>query len=200
MEKNNFRLWHSVEYNPDSIIVAGPSTDYGIGVEMHECWPYLLEQMLDIPVYNLSVPGGSVDTCYRVLDTFLPIIQSKKIIAIPALVARREIINSHAKFNNGPVRNSIYIQIGSWSPDYQFLLDPEELELNVKRQRDAIASITREYNSELILLEYPTQWLLDPEHSFPHVHDYSKGTDNMHPGPDWHIAVAEYVRKHYFND
>ena len=167
----DFRNTHTIEHNPDSIIAVGCSCTYGTGVDTHETWPAQLELSTGLPVYNFGVPGGSLDTCYRVLDTFLPAIQSRYVFVQKPSINRRELIH----FGE-------YMQIGHWSKQFTELLDPLEIELNERRQLHAIDNITNRYNSKLVIIDFDSD-------------GYTKGTDNSHPGPDWHKALSNKFKE-----
>ena len=174
----DFRNHHDVKLNPDSIIAVGCSCTYGTGVEAHEAWPAQLEVITGLPVYNFGVPGGSLDSCFRVLNTFLPIIQAKTIVMNKPSINRRELVNSHIK--------DIYIQIGHWSDNYLDLLDEHEIKLNESRQTYAMMGIANAYKSRLLTVDVGNT-------DYPIIKD--TGTDGLHPGPQWHKEMASHLKQ-----
>lgn len=173
----DFRNTYDIKLNPDSIIAVGCSCTYGTGVEAHEAWPAQLESLIGLPVYNFGVPGGSLDSCFRVLNTFLPIIKSKTIVMNKPSINRREIINSHT--------DEFYVQIGHWSENYTEYLDEYEIKLNESRQTYAMMGIAAAYESRILTVD-------TRDTGYPEAKD--TGTDEKHPGPRWHSEMASFIR------
>ena len=171
LDKFEFRNTHAFEFNRESNIALGCSNTFGVGIQNEHTWPYLVEQTTGLPTFNLGVPGGSFETCFRILSTFLPTIQSKKVYMMCPPEARRDV--------NG--RN-----LGHWwhPQDWTFLelLSKKEVIIARKRALYAIIALCARYGAELIILKVSPGRLSK---------GFAQARDLEHPGIFWNEQVAE---------
>lgn len=93
LQKQGWDKEHAIEYkfnergfrthkfdSQTNIIALGCSFTVGTGLEYNQIWPSLLEQHLDITVYNLGVFGLSLDGCYRLLRYYLPSLKPSAVV------------------------------------------------------------------------------------------------------------------------
>lgn len=65
MEKITKSQWKNM------YVCLGCSFTYGVGIPSYTTWPSALERRTGIKTLNLGVPGGSIQTSYRILDSWL---------------------------------------------------------------------------------------------------------------------------------
>lgn len=65
MEKITKSQWKNM------YVCLGCSFTYGVGIPSYMTWPSVLEKHTGIKTLNLGVPGGSIQTSYRILDSWL---------------------------------------------------------------------------------------------------------------------------------
>jgi len=73
-------------------IVLGCSHSFGIGLPYDKTYVYLLEQHFKNRIINLSVPAGSIDSCYRVCKAWFNKIRPNKVIIQVPEKSRREFL------------------------------------------------------------------------------------------------------------
>lgn len=177
--------------DPNSIVFLGCSMTFGIGAHKEDTWPYLVASRLNKTEYNLSVPGGSLDSAYRLYKQWQPIIKSPlTVIGIPPH-SRVEKISEEDNHVNVNIKG-----IGHWVVEKEFAkknmhrvnqymkedLCPVNIHVNFNRNLDAIKNIAKETNSKLLIIDYMALQRI--------VMMNEKGRDNSHAGPSWHANVA----------
>lgn len=171
------RCKYPIQFNRDSVMALGCSCTFGYGLEEHQAWPSLLEERIEMPVYNFGVNGGSADSVFRVVASLLPIIQSRVLCVQAPSDYRREI---WFEGKEEPDR------IGAWVKDRVDLLSEKEVALNKKKNYYAIVELCRRYDCELRLFRSN-----DSDENPRHL-ETPYASDGLHPGVRWHEAVAEF--------
>lgn len=52
-------------------LALGCSFTEGVGLNLHQVWPKILEEKIQTKIWNLGIGGASSDTCFRILDYYL---------------------------------------------------------------------------------------------------------------------------------
>ena len=73
-------------------MAVGCSKTYGTGVIAKQAWPEQLGKMLPGKMYNMGVGGCSLETCYRLVKWWLPLIKPNAIFMLMPTSWRRELI------------------------------------------------------------------------------------------------------------
>ena len=89
-----FRCPHPLtdKFKGPKYMAVGCSRTYGTGVLTKHSWPERLGEMLPGKMYNMGVRGGSVETCYRLVKWWLPLIKPNAIFMLVPAPWRRELI------------------------------------------------------------------------------------------------------------
>ena len=61
-------------------IALGCSFTEGVGIPLNNTWPTVLSELLGQHIWNLGAGGGALDTCFRVLDYYIDILNVKFVI------------------------------------------------------------------------------------------------------------------------
>lgn len=69
IDKYGFRNSH--ELGSSSLLALGCSDTFGIGTDKEHTWVNLVSNYINSPINNLSIPGGSMKSCYRLLKGYL---------------------------------------------------------------------------------------------------------------------------------
>tara|TARA_A100001035_G_scaffold269947_1_gene256555 strand:+ start:10489 stop:11193 length:705 start_codon:yes stop_codon:yes gene_type:complete len=162
------------EENPDSVIFLGCSHTMGIGLPLEDVWCSIVAKELGRKGYNLGVNGGSMDTAFRVLSQWLPLIKSK-LVCVQEPTCRREVI--HAK--QGIAR---FLPNFTWAHVQELLLGEEEYSVNRDKNVRAIQNLCDQYGAKLIMC--------DPDWFCVHLNG-ELARDKMHWGIPQHQEFAK---------
>lgn len=192
-----FRSDEFVE-NRESITILGCSYAFGIGMPNESIWPTLLSKKMGMPVNNISIPGGSLDSAFRVYNEWQPLLKSKYTILLTPQSSRFEL---------GSWGSDSFKSFGPWmlsdefisENDYltesvkQFLLEhmcsKNYVHVNSRRNLSAINYIARETSSSLVSIS-----CLDMVEQFRQDNGGDPdrtARDYAHHGFKWHKYVAE---------
>lgn len=159
----------------NSIIFLGCSHTFGIGLPVHNIWCHLVAEKMGLPYYNLAVGAGSLDSAFRVLDEWLPVMKSKHVfLQIPN--NRREIIDP-----NGNSINVLPTKSSKWD-----ILLLNDYEINRTKNLLAMRQICSTYGSKFTCLDSENFFDRGP---IPH----EKARDGLHYGPSQHRHFAKII-------
>jgi hypothetical protein len=186
----------------DSFIALGCSCTFGVGVTEEQSWPSVLSKSLDMHGYNLGAPGCGVETMFRLLKYWLPILKSKHVFLLTSPGVRRE-------FFNMDVMPHMYRTISSWSTevDVHRFLNEREAAISKSRALYAIKGLCDSHNVSLDILETSVEDVIDGltrplrtwEEPFRSTGQSNLGRDLLHPGPIYHSLVAKEFQVNYGN-
>lgn len=74
-------------------IAIGCSHTEGLGIPQSAAWPSVLSKLTNTHVWNLGVGGSSIDTCFRLLDYWLPILKPQFVTMCVPPADRVEVID-----------------------------------------------------------------------------------------------------------
>lgn len=187
INNQGFRIDTDIEEkeDPNSIITLGCSITFGVGVEKNSTWPYIIENYTGRKVYNLGVPGGSMDTFYRLLKYWLPILKSKNILILGHPGARREFYSYKDKWLLLGANCLVPFTSTAFGDDEDrlILLNGTEFWLNEQKNLDAMKYLASQHDSRL---HYITQNGLKID---------NEARDLEHPGKNYHSNVAELFKE-----
>lgn len=76
-------------------IAIGCSFTEGVGIPQQTVWPRVLGKLSNTYVWNLGVGGSSLDTCFRLLDHWLPILKPRFVVLCLPPLNRVEVFDYH---------------------------------------------------------------------------------------------------------
>ena len=167
----------------ESITFIGCSNTFGIGIPKEHTWTSILAKELNLKEINLAVPGGSLDSAFRVYNEWQPIHKSKITCLLMPPENRMEIM-----------WQKLWHSIGPWSFNnptlsdelVYSLLDDNLAQVNIDRNLAAIKYIAQETDSKILILRTT---------DFPHIgfgNKFSKARDQAHPGFIPHMNIANH--------
>ena len=173
----------------DSITFLGCSQTFGIGLHKDKTWASLVAEHFNLPEINLGIPGGSLDSAFRVYNEWQPIHKSKiTCLLLPPdnRFESRDYTNEKDSYK--------WKNMGWWSLEKDIklsvdakeillhMLSPEVQEVRVDRNLTAIKYIAQQNESKLIIL--------------PYTLGYDKARDGAHGGIEWNRTMAdEFIGK-----
>lgn len=178
----------------ESIMFLGCSMTFGVGMHKEHTWPALVAQSFGKTEYNLGVPGGSLDSCYRLYKEWLPIAKSSvTILAVPPHYRCEKILEHDMGIE--------YANIGQWTIAHDLNsgnekqatrnlvedLNDSAMYIAFNKNIDAIKKVAEDHGSRLILIDYVQlgSTIISKE----------RGRDGIHPSSAWHTNVAKNVIK-----
>ena len=159
----------------------GCSMTFGIGVNLEDTWQIKMSNRLGILGLNFGIPGGSIESQYRVLRCWAPILKPRRVYTLGTYLGRRELLEDNVPLNIGsPARG--------WK---NFAEDPRselywksEIQISHIRAYDAIRSVCRDYSIELYSIADNKRQI------FSELNGKREGRDLIHPGRIWHSEIS----------
>jgi hypothetical protein len=165
--------------HPD-IMALGCSITFGVGMPEHLLWHSLLG---NYTVANVSKPGASADTCYRLAQYWIPVLKPKRLIYLEPPPGRFEIL-----------RDKVYLP--EWcsyeTPNGDSVWDMwaknmSNFELNYTKNLQAIQWICLNNNVECITLVADDIEYID-------LPLEKAARDGTHPGIECHQELAQKIK------
>ena len=187
-EHNEYGYRTSLEMkeNRDSILCLGCSFTYGQAVSIENSWPYILGKKLDRPSYNLGKPGGSIDSSYRILNAWLPILKSKDVFILNCFRRKELYLSQHERFIPIGLGFPGFLANTEYSLRTVLLMNDIQYNLDKQKTLKAIKSVCDDFYSKLHFIDYD-----DYDGSINPTSFIDLGTDGQHPGPKQQEAYAE---------
>jgi hypothetical protein len=184
------------EFDPDKpcLLALGCSFSAGIGLPEQDVWPWQLGQYLNLPVINLSWPGYSADTCFRLAEFFLPRLNVELCVMLAPPVARIELVGP----NLAPgVDFEVFMPEGM-SDRYnandaylnQWMIYEENSRLNTVKNKLALEMLCYKHQVPCLTYDY-SQYFGRSREEVEYARDY------MHAGPRGHTMLTENIIKDY---
>lgn len=88
--------FRSNDFDPlgnNNLIALGCSFTMGIGLPVHQVWPWVVAKELDFEVCNLAMGGASADSCYRMAEYWIPKLRPKLVVMLTPPLGRLELID-----------------------------------------------------------------------------------------------------------
>ena len=78
-------------------MALGCSFTEGVGISVNDTWPAVLSGLVGQHIWNLGLGGGSMDTCFRMLDHYIDILNPKFIVLCHPPAQRFEFFDKYNK-------------------------------------------------------------------------------------------------------
>lgn len=211
---DGFRCDEFSKHSDLPILFMGCSYTEGIGLPLEEVWSShvlnkikMLPQNKEkcIPYWSLAIGGTSIDTMARELSNYVDKVKPHTIFYLLSSFYRREL-----KYGSNQLRN--------WLPNYginevdldKLYTDESYALYEAYRSLSIISLSVQKYNTKVFLFDLNsaathkleeagalsfsniTYFQVDPSISGA---EGRRARDNMHPGADWHVKVADNMQK-----
>jgi hypothetical protein len=191
--KDGFRADEFTGGVNDSVLFLGCSLTVGIGVDLESSWTHRVASSLGLRHYNLGVGGGGPDMCFRLAHHWIPRLRPKYVMMLTPYAGRIEIVVEEAIIQLLPnsLKHLEYTgQREKLEPYYEtWLSHPANADMNLLKCSLGVQSICDSIGAQLIeipLIKLELETLMGPGGWSGTV-----GRDLMHPGTEWHKAVAD---------
>lgn len=144
-----------------NVVAIGCSDTFGIGNYYEDLWTTKLARILNKEVYNLGIPGGSMDTCFRSLLSFYEIYKPRTVYLLKPSCYRTELwVNYKGTSIHtllGPNFDLSTHKESKFLSDYQdkVLLCDENVYLNYEKNSLAIQAFCNQKGIKLIEMGNP---------------------------------------------
>jgi hypothetical protein len=214
---NDFGYRSNFDYQPflgtekECNICIGDSLTEGVGLEVEDTWPFLLSKMTNIPSLNLGVNGFGFGYCTWILNYLIRArevelsqkdfrkLNFKNVYILIPSVGRKfyffdDHIGSRQHWSGTPVPKKEEKNRKWRGMRYEIeseLLQYEIVNL-IYHQRFILDQVIQNNGfKSLVWDEYP----VCPEGAAGIEHTFSKAADNVHPGKDYQLHVANEFYK-----
>jgi hypothetical protein len=119
-----FRDVNSSQYQGNEILALGDSFTLGIGVNVEQTWPYVLQNLLAYPVRNFSLNGASNDWMARKLKVLLNFFNPRLVVIHYSFSHRRERPHNNWQDHERTESEPVYTQeqnISNWVTNYNII-------------------------------------------------------------------------------
>ena len=183
-----------------SAVFLGCSNTFGTALNEEQTYVYKVSKALNLPCVNLGIPGASFDHSYRILKTFLPVLNPKYIFCLVPQATRKEVyfdstINSTNRaygnmksnivksfnLNTGGKKKRVDPLLNIIRLLQRYLLPTNEFQLtNYNRNLDAIKWLCKDY-----------KFIYIPMSNYMNKREYGRARDLAHFGELWHDELTE---------
>ena len=165
-------------------LALGCSFTEGVGIPVDDTWPAVLSGLIGQHIWNLGIGGGAMDTCFRMLDHYIDVLNPKFVVLCQPPAQRFELFdryNNSRVFiaNHFPPFTEIYKTFAE-----EWMANDVNTETNSRRN--------------LLAMQFRCQKRNIPFFTFPNHPDLRKdsfGRDLVHPGVESNHLFAHKIYK-----
>lgn len=163
-------------------IALGCSFTEGIGLNAKQVWPTKLTRLLNKYVWNLGAGGCALDTCYRLAEYYVPLLQPEVVFLLTPPKCRFELFYNNQVECYLPLHNGNNVLFKTWA------IDENNAIINQQKNITAIKYICEKYNSRLIIKESDSDMI-----------DTELARDLMHHGEPTHDDITNQFLREFNN-
>lgn len=180
------------EIQSNSILVLGCSFTMGIGLPVESTWPQLISRAIGSPVITVAWGGASADSCFRMAEYWIPVLEPKLVVMLTPPSTRIELCQ---RDHDPPVEVFMPESLShSYNPQDHFLnqwfLDEENQRLYFKKNKLAIRALCQENRVPCLIYDV-NDWMTGSREELEYARDY------MHAGPRGHRLLADQIYADY---
>jgi hypothetical protein len=174
----NSQGFRSVEFDVATSVgmAIGCSFTQGVGVANYQAWPAVASKKLACPIYNLGVGAASMDTVFRLINYWLPILKPKFLLVACPSMNRMEFFEP-----NGQIIDNLPGHPGQ-SFYKKWLMNPNNAKFSFTKNLLAITALCLQNNVAMADLTVDNDFVSD-----------CKARDLCHPGSDAHEIFADAI-------
>lgn len=151
------------------IIFLGCSDMFGLAQYLEHTTAYIVSEHFNLKNYNLSIPGGGLDQCYRVLKYHIENINSDTVVLLIPEASRRVFYTETTEglLSAKAIEDKVVDKMKSGFLSASFLSEvffklysnEYEMFLHANKNIDAIKYICEKHNKKLIIMKNPAYYL-----------------------------------------
>lgn len=163
-------------------MALGCSFTEGVGIPLDDTWPAVLSGLVGQHIWNLGIGGGAMDTCFRMLDHYIDVLNPKFVVLCQPPAHRFEYVN---RYNDARVLianhldTEIYKTFGE-----EWMANDINTETNRRKNLLAMRLLCMEKNIPFFEFDSQVDLIRD-----------SKGRDLAHPGVESNHLFAHKIYK-----
>lgn len=192
LNKQSFRHDGSVpdffNVSPGGIAYVGDSNYFGVGVNLEDVCTYKAHPK-DLPYINLGCPGAGLESYYRVVRKWLPIVKPKLLMVFHTWAnSRTEMMTA-----KGRAYSNLYSD-----PNDKFMrFHPLDVMTRWHLNIEAISWTCQSVGAKLWVMEDPKNKQLYPKYFNDYTGMVKSNTarDCTHAGRQWHDTMAEHLEE-----
>jgi len=175
---------NELQENRNAIVFLGCSHTYGVGLPIQNTYVYNLSTMLDMPYFNLGIPGSALDTAFRMACYWLHIIKPKIVVCFHGIYRMEHRISSDDM--------NVFLCTDGRELSKSWFCCDENSEYNGLKNFLAIESICKDISADF--------YAWRTEHEFNQMGPTDQARDIMHFGPRAHEKLAEKMYQEIVNE
>lgn len=164
-------------------LAIGCSFTEGVGLRQDQIWPTKLTNLLGMHVWNLGVGGGAADTCFRVLDHYIKILNPRAVFILIPPPMRVELHTEYGPISYLVSDTNMPLEIKEW-----FLYD-DNSKINRHKNILAMRQLCADANASIYIKDSLTDM----------PGDDNPARDLMHFGEESHDHIAKVFYEEYIN-
>lgn len=193
----------NIDSSKDSLVFLGCSHTFGVGLPEYDTFASHVAEHFNLTNFNLGVPGGSMDTCFRLGKYWIPAIRPKCVILAQPIDIRLEVIEDdeikqlnpsnifdmkHVKVGKDPRDNFVSRSSGSKYEDFYLSWTDNHSNCALNKEKNTLALEHICYQNDIPFLYFDYEELAKKHKP---IQDYAR--DLMHYGPSVQEDIANYV-------
>ena len=171
-------------------VFLGCSFTVGIGLPYEDTWVHQVSSALGSACWNLGQGAGSMDTCFRIAEYWIPRLRPTRVVIMNTIPARVELIDK----DGAPHFYSAHHSDTAPSFLAEWLNHDENIRLNYLKNSWAICQLCD--REQVPFYEWNYNNLLYNSNSLTESWTNSLARDLVHPGVECHHRFAEKVIAH----
>lgn len=173
-----------------NFVTLGCSLTTGIGLPVEQTWPWYLSKNLNIDYWNLSVPGGSSDTAYRIAEYYLSVLKPDFVVMLEPSRSRFELFQEGGPETAPTNYSTTNSDLDNWFNNTimkNWIANTHNQDLHAIKNIKSIAYQCVKLGIDFYL--YTSQYFLD----FLRLIPVNYARDLMHPGQLTNFEFASTV-------
>lgn len=195
---NNYGFRTDDDFDIDNpspgIITVGCSYAEGVGINLEDTWGHKIAQKLGCKFYNLGQAGSGIETQYRLIKAWAPVLKPIAVLSQGSWAYRYEFATSQESFFLTPWTK--YVNHPSHLEFYKTVLaDQLHNDVMITKTYDAIKHIVTELKIPFYELNEYTHRTGAFNFGAENSTDYAR--DLNHPGKKYNSVVADYFYRFF---
>jgi len=175
--KFNQQGFRSIEFDTElsAGMAVGCSFTQGVGSLQQYIWPEIVSRKINLPIWNLGIGGCAMDTVFRLVDYWVPVLKPKFVLLACPSKHRLEVCDERGNFTCFFPSQTDHADLYK-----QWILNDANAEINFKKNLLAIQAVCTQQSVPLVYLDIAVEF--NSDHG---------ARDLAHPGATAHNKFAD---------